>query len=171
MVLSVHFDFACCVDCSYTNFIHVAQNQTCWATQLILWHGKVLRSEIWVMWSCVRFCRSCCPLWGWIMSCHLAVMYWIKRFDEDWWVIDGRMSVEISNCNSLGAKLCDFPYLWNLCLTELNLKTWHWLTLWTKSALYLFLGLDVPLWFMKTEQRGPSCHSHSFYNIILSFVQ
>lgn len=29
MVVSVHFDFACCVDCSYTNFIRVAQNQTC----------------------------------------------------------------------------------------------------------------------------------------------
>lgn len=107
MVVSVHFDFACCVDCSYTNFIRVAQSQTCWATQLILWHGKVLRSEIWVMWSCVRFCQSCCHLWGWIMSCHLAVMYWIKQFDEDWWVIDGRMSVEISNCNS---SVPDMPY-------------------------------------------------------------
>ena len=29
MVVSVHFDFACCVDWFCTNFIHVAQNQTC----------------------------------------------------------------------------------------------------------------------------------------------
>jgi hypothetical protein len=83
-LLNVCFYFDYYADWSYTKCVCMVQNPICWVTQLTLWRGRVLRSEIWVMWSCVRFFQSCCPWWEWIMSCQQTVMYWIRLFDEDW---------------------------------------------------------------------------------------